>query len=155
MKRLIFATVLLAISASLLHSTDAPVAPEEQVRAVIQQFEQGLRDRDLAKIESVVADDMVALENGHRNDGWKDFRDNHLLPEMKEPAPPSRSEIIKVTAGSEMAWGYTKTEMELTRRTGEKANATLWSVYVLEKRNAKWKIVMLDWSMRVLRPGTQ
>ena len=153
MKRLIFATVLLAISASLLHSTDAPVASEEQVRAVIQQFEQGLRDRDLAKIESVVADDMVALENGHRNDGWKDFRDNHLLPEMKEPAPPSRTEIIRIAATQDMGWGYTKTEMTLTRRTGEKAEATLWSVYVLEKRSGSWKIVLLDWSMRIQPPG--
>jgi len=44
------ATMLLAISASPLHSAGSPDAPEQQqVRAVIQQFEQGLRDRDLAK----------------------------------------------------------------------------------------------------------
>lgn len=153
MKRLIFATVLLAISASLLHSTDAPVVPEEQVRAVIQQFEQGLRDRNLATIEAVVADDLVALENGHRNDGWKDFRENHLVPEMREPAPPSRSEIIRIATTQEMGWGYTKTEMTLTRKNGEKAEATVWSVYVLEKRNGNWKIVLLDWSIRVQPPG--
>ena len=154
MKRFIIATIMLAISASPLHSADSADAPEQQqVRAVIRQFEQGLRDRDLAKIESVVADDMVALENGHRNDGWKDFRDNHLLPEMKEPAPPSRSEIIRIAATQDMGWGYTKTEMTLTRRTGEKAEATLWSVYVLEKRSGSWKIVLLDWSMRIQPPG--
>jgi ketosteroid isomerase-like protein len=96
---------------------------------------------------------LVVFENGHRNDGWKDFRDNHLLPEMKEPAPPSRSEIIRIAATQDMGWGYTKTEMTLTRRTGEKAEATLWSVYVLEKRNGSWKIVLLDWSMRVQPPG--
>ena len=50
----------------------------------------------------------MVLENGHRNDGWADFRDNHLIPEFKEPAVPSKWEFVKVVTSSEMAWGYTK-----------------------------------------------
>jgi ketosteroid isomerase-like protein len=126
---------------------------EAEVRRVVQQFEEGLNKRDLSKIEPLVAPEIVALENGHRNDGWADFRDNHLVPEMKEPAPPSKTEIIKVKATPQMAWAYTRTEMTLTLKTGEKANALLWSVYVLEKRGSQWKIVLLDWSLRVQRPA--
>ena len=36
--------------------------------------------------------DVVVLENGRRNDGWADFRDNHLIPEFKEPTVPSNWE---------------------------------------------------------------
>jgi len=128
--------------------------PETEVRRVIQQFEQGLAERNLAKIEPLMAPDMVAFENGHRNDGWQDFRDDHLVPEMKEPAPPSTSAVLKVTVTDKMAWGYTKTTMTLTRKSGEKVEATLWSVYVLEKRGDGWKIVVLDWSFLVPRPSS-
>lgn len=125
---------------------------DSAVRATVKQFEDGLNARDLKKIEAVVAEDMVAFENGHRNANWADFRDHHLLPEMKEPAPPSKTEMIKVKVAGTMAWAYSRTDMELTRKSGEKAKAELWSIYILEKRDKSWKIVVLDWSMRIERP---
>jgi ketosteroid isomerase-like protein len=88
------------------------------------------------------------MENGHRNDGWADFRDNHLVPEMKEPMPPSTMEVVKVKAGREMGWANTKTVMHTTNKAGEKREVTLWSTYILEKRGKEWKIVLLDWSIR-------
>ncbi len=130
----------------------AAVSPEANVRRVIEQFEQGVAARDLSKIEPLMAQDMVAFENGHRNDGWADFRDNHLVPEMKEPAPPSKSEFVRVAATPQMGWGYTRTTMTLTLKGGEKVEATLWSVYVVEKRGEDWKITVLDWSFLVPRP---
>lgn len=123
--------------------------PKAEVRAVIEQFERGLAERDLAKIEPLMAEDMVAFENGHRNDSWADFRDHHLVPEMKEPAPPMKGELVRLVATPQMGWGYTKTSMTLTRKSGEKVEATLWSVYALERREGKWRIVMLDWSFYV------
>lgn len=132
--------------------TQSP-GPEDDVRGVIERFEQGLAARDLSKIEPLMAADMVAFENGHRNDGWQDFRDNHLAPEMKEPAPPMQSQLVHISVTPGMAWGYTKTTMTLTRKSGEKVEATLWSVYVLEKREDQWKIAMLDWSFRVPPPA--
>jgi ketosteroid isomerase-like protein len=128
-------------------------SPEDDVLSVIQRFEQGLAARDLSKIEPLMAANMVAFENGHRNDGWQDFRDNHLVPEMKEPAPPMKSELVLISVTPGMAWGYTKTTMTLTRKNGEKVGATLWSVYVLEKREGNWKIAMLDWSFKVPPPA--
>ena len=123
------------------------------IRDVIRRFESGVKEKDLKRIEAVVAEDLVAFENGHRNDGWADFRDNHLVPEMKEPSPPSKSELIRIKTSGEISWAYSKTEMQITRKSGEQVNAVLWSVYVLEKRKGEWKIVMLDWSFYVPRPG--
>ena len=147
---LIVATLALALGLSALQ-TQSP-SPEDRVRDVIQQFEQSLAERDLSKIEPLMAADMVALENGHRNDGWADFRDHHLVPEMKEPAPPSKSQVVRIVATPQMGWGYTRTDMTLTRKNGQKVQAVLWSVYVVEKRAEGWKLALLDWSFKVQPP---
>lgn len=125
---------------------------EAKVRSVIHQFEEGLSQRDLSKIEPLMAADLVALENGHRNDGWVDFRDHHLVPEMKEPAPESKTELVKIKVSEDIAWAYTKTEMRMTAKAGDPVNMLLWSTYILEKRGKEWKIVLLDWSIRRLKP---
>ncbi len=127
-------------------------SPEEEVRNVIQRFEQGLAERDVAKLEPLVAPDLVVLENGGRNDGWVDFRDHHLIPEFQEPAPPAKTAMVKIVATPQMGWGYTRTDMTLTRKSGQKVEAVLWSVYVVEKRAEGWKLVLLDWSIKVQPP---
>ena len=128
---------------------------DDQVRNVIEQFEQGLKNRNLKAIEAIVTPDIVVLENGHRNSGWVDFRDNHLVPEMTEPAAPSKSELIHVKTASKMGWGYTKTQTAITRKTGENITIVLWSAYFLERRGAEWKIAFLDWSIRPVKDGEE
>jgi hypothetical protein len=77
-------------------------ADEAGVKGVIQQFQQALQRRDVAAIEALVSPDVVVLENGHRNQGWADFSDNHLIPEFRE--------FEKVVASSEMGWGLPETD---------------------------------------------
>ena len=154
MKRPMAVTVVtLALALGLAAFQTQSPTPEDDVRGVIQRFEQGLAARDLSKIEPLMAADLVAFENGHRNDGWQDFRDRHLVPEMREPAPPSKSQIVKIVATPQMGWGYTRTDMTLTRKNGEKVQAVLWSVYVVEKRAEGWKLALLDWSFKVQPPA--
>jgi len=143
--------VVLALS-SLLSAQSNKRGSEAEVRKIVDQFEAGLKQRDLSQIEPLMASDLVALENGHRNDGWVDFRDHHLIPEMKDPAPESQTELLRVRASQDMAWAYTRTAMQMAGKDGEKVSYELWSTYILEKRGKEWKIVLLDWSMRRLRP---
>jgi hypothetical protein len=58
-------------------------APETEVREVVTRFEAALQKHDLQAVEALVSPDIVVFENGHRNDGWQDFREPHLLPEFK------------------------------------------------------------------------
>lgn len=139
--------VALSTAAHAQQKTDS--SSEETVRSIVLEFEKGLDERDLRRIEAVVAEDLVVFENGHRNEGWADFRDHHLVPEMKEPAPPAKSEFVTIKTSDRLAWAYTKTDMKLTRRSGEQIEARLWSIYVLEKRKSGWKVVLLDWSLYV------
>jgi ketosteroid isomerase-like protein len=126
-------------------------AADEAASETITRFERALQARDLAAVAEIVADDIVVFESGHRNDGWKDFRDNHLVPEMKEAAPPMSSQLVRVVARPPMAWGYTRTEMFAGGKGTQKASHLLWSIYVLEKRKGAWKITMLDWSIAKLK----
>lgn len=126
---------------------------EARVKGVIQQFQEALERRDVVAIEALVSPDVVVLENGHRNQGWADFRDNHLIPEFKEPAAPSKWEFVKVVTSSEMAWGYTKQTSDVTAKDGKHAGYQVWSVYVLQKLGPVWKVVLLGWSVTRLGGG--
>lgn len=140
----------------LLLVTSVPVlaaSPEAEVRAVIQSFQDALAERSVAKIEKLVAPELVALENGGRNDGWQYFRDHHLIPEFEHPMPPAKWEFIKVSAAPGMAWGYTRTVMKVGPPENQR-DILLWSVFVLERRQGEWKIVLLDWSLKTSRPAT-
>lgn len=147
MRRVVCLFVLVAVNPLLAPASDTP---EVAVRHVIQKFQEALDRHDVGAIGELVSPDIVVLENGHRNNGWADFRDNHLLPEFKEPARPSKWEFVKVAPGSEMAWGYTKQTIEATGKDDKPAGYLVWSVYVLQKTGSGWKVVLLDWSLRRL-----
>src|SRR4051812_44592015 len=104
----------------------AQAKAERDVRTTLSTFEQGLQERKLPLIEKVVAEDIVVLENGERNDGWADFRDNHLVPEMQEPAPAAKPELMRLTVKGDMAWAYSKTTFQSVRR-GVKKEVVVWS----------------------------
>ena len=127
------------------------IPADQEVTGIITRFERAIQARNVEGVAETVADDIVVFENGHRNDGWKDFRDNHLVPEMKEAAPPMSSQLVKVVVSQGMAWAYTRTEMFAGPKGAQKASHLLWSVYVLEKREGTWKITMLDWSIAKLK----
>jgi ketosteroid isomerase-like protein len=93
------------------------------VNNVIQQFQQALERHDVAAIGALVSPDVVVLENGHRNQGWADFRDNHVIPEFKEPAAPSKWEFVKVVTSPGMAWGYTKEKIDVTGKDARSKRA--------------------------------
>ena len=149
MQRFLCLLFLLATSTFALGAD----AADNEVKSVIQKFQEALERHDVAAISALVSEDVVVLENGHRNDGWKDFRDNHLIPEFKEPTAPSKWEFVKVVTSSEMAWGYTKQTIDVTGKDGKHVGYLVWSAYVLQKTGPTWKVVLLDWSVRRLGPA--
>ena len=147
MQRFLSLLLLLTVTSTAVFAADPADA---EVKNVIRKFQQALERHDIAALGALVSSDVVVLENGHRNNGWTDFRDNHLLPEFKEPAKPSKWEFVKVAASSEMAWCYTKQTIDATGKDGKPAGYLVWSVYVLQKTGSTWKVVLLDWSVRRL-----
>ena len=150
--RSLFRVLLVIVISTAMFAADSA---DTEVKGVIQKFQQAVERHDVAAVGALVAPDVVVLENGHRNDGWIDFRDNHLVPEFKEPATPSKWEFVKVVTSPEMAWGYTKQTIDVTGKDGKRAGYLVWSAYVLQKTGSSWKVVLLDWSVRRLGPDDQ
>src|SRR6266568_4444249 len=94
-KALTLIAVLLVANVMLLAQNTRN--PEEEVRSVISRFEGALQTHDI-----------VVFENGHRNDGWQDFRDYHLLPEFKASSTQYKTEVVRVETTPSLAWGYSK-----------------------------------------------
>lgn len=140
MRRAVFLLLLLTAAVPAAAAT-----PEGAVRGVIQKFQDALQDRNVAHVERVVARDLVAFENGHRNDGWEDFRDNLLIPDFAHPLPAHKWELVRVSASADLAWAYTRTLFSYTRK-GQRIEGVLWTVFVLERRGPEWKIVLVDWN---------
>ena len=144
MKRSLGLTVLLcSICFTAFAQTDSD---ETQVRKLINEFEAASAQKDIAKIESFVSMQIVVFENGYRNDGWQDFRDNHLIPEFKHAVSQYSTTLIKVDVSPSMAWGYSS--MKRVQPPKKDAQPDVWTSYILRKENVKWRIVALSWSVR-------
>src|SRR5437899_9317124 len=120
--------------------------PEEEVRNVISRFEVALQTHDIQGIEALVSHDIVVFENGHRNDGWQDFRDHHLLPEFKASSTQYKTEVVRVESTPSLAWGYSKMNRAHIQKKDDSPD--VWTIYVLRRNETSWKIIMLDWSVR-------
>ena len=120
--------------------------PETDVREVITQFEAALQKHDLQVIEALVSPDLVVFENGHRNDGWQDFREHHLLPEFKSSRTQYRTEVVRIEVTPSLAWGYSRMNRAYVARKDDRPD--VWTIYVLRKSQGAWKIAVLDWSVR-------
>ena len=141
--RLVLPLVLCCVGFTAFAQTDSD---ETQVRKLINEFESALERKDIGKIEGFVSPQIVVFENGYRNDGWRDFRDNHLIPEFKHPNSQYSTTLIKVDVSPSMAWGYSS--MKRAQLPKKDAQPDVWTTYILRKEDGKWKIVALNWSVR-------
>ena len=77
--------------------------------------------------------DVVVLENGRRNDGWADFRDNHLIPEFKEPTVPSNWEYRESGGQFRIGLALYQTVIKAIGKNTKSVTYLVWSAYVLHK----------------------
>ena len=138
--------VLILLTASVTGIAQSGRDSEAEVRNIISRFETALQQHDVEGIGALVAPDIVVFENGHRNDGWQDFRDRHLLPEFKASRTTYKTEIVKVEATPNLAWGYSRMNRAYIPTKGDTPD--VWTIYVLRKTETGWQLTMLDWSVR-------
>lgn len=124
-------------------STAAPHGEEEHVREALMQSAAGFEKGDMAVLNKVWANDesVTVFESGHANYGWADYRDHHLMPEMKEMKNTKYTlSDIKVKLAGTTAWAtfkYTISADEGARHVDGSGLGTA----VLEKRDGRWQIV--------------
>ena len=119
-------------------------APEEAaVREVLLKSAMAFEKNDVELITKAWANDesVTVFESGHANYGWADYRDHHLLPEMKEMKNTKYTlSDIKVKVSGNTAWATFKYAISADIGTRHVDGAGLGTA-VLEKRGQDWKIV--------------
>ena len=125
------------------NSTKAAHDPAEHVREVLNQNATAFERSDMATLEKIWANDdsVTVFEQGHANYGWKDYRDNHLGPEMKEMKNTkyTLSDIKPKVEGS-TAWATFKYTISADMGTRHVDGGGLGTA-VLEKHGQQWQIV--------------
>lgn len=124
-------------------SSTAAHDPAEHVKTVLNQNATAFEQADMATLEKIWATDesVTVFEQGHANYGWKDYRDNHLGPEMKEMKNTKYvlSDIKPKVEGS-TAWATFKYTISADVGTRHVDGGGLGTA-VLEKRGQEWQIV--------------
>lgn len=116
---------------------------QRAVVEVIQQNATAFAKNDLATMQKIWDDSeqVVIFEGGHANYGWADYRDNHLVPEMKE-IQNTKYEFtdIKPRVSGKFAYATMKYSIsgDVNKRHFDSAGV---ATAVLEKIRGKWKLV--------------
>ena len=58
--------------------------PEDGLKAWLQKYDAAFNAKDLDRLATFYHPDVTIFEGGSVNDGWADYRDHHLGPELKE-----------------------------------------------------------------------
>ena len=113
-----------------------------RVREALTQSAVGFERADMAILNRVWANDesLTVFESGHANYGWADYRDNHLVPEMKEMKNTKYTlSDIKVKVAGATAWATFKYAISGDVESRHVEGGGLGTA-VLEKRQGRWQI---------------
>lgn len=141
----ILALLTLAL-AGLSTPGPARAVSDPEKTAVIATLEESARafeTSDLPALERVWAtdEDLTVFEGGSVNRGWTDYRDHHLVPEMKEMKNVSyrlRDIAPRVAGGT--AWATFEYDISGATEKGPFKSGGLGTA-ILEKRGGNWRIV--------------
>lgn len=108
---------------------------------------------DLAALDTLYAgDSLTVLEGAGINRGWRDYRDNHLAPELKEFQNfRYRPFEIEVRVSGDLAWAMYRYALaaDLPDR---KLDAVGRGTAILERRGNKWVVRHTHTASRARRP---
>lgn len=129
--------------------------PEEAaVRKVLADYRAAMEDRSVAKLAEVVSDELLVLEGTHKNDGWADYRDKHIGPEMAEwkEFKASSPTLTRLEIKGDMA--YAVQEATYTIVDAKETVVMLGAeTLVLTKEAKGWKIRHLHLSGKRIAPA--
>ena len=109
---------------------------------------------DLAALDTLYAgDSLTVIEGAGINRGWRDYRDNHLAPELKEFRDfKYRPQEIVVHVTGDVAWATYRYALSAT--VGErKVDVVGRGTAILERRGARWVVRHTQTASRPRRPS--
>lgn len=144
-------TGLLVLTASagvlLLPSATAQDHDVAAVREALLRSTVSFEKNDLAAATQVWVNDesLTVFESGHANYGWKDYRDNHLGPEMREMKNTKYGlSEVQIHLAGETAWAtfrYSIAADVVENGKQRHVDSGGLGTAILEKRAGVWQIV--------------
>lgn len=128
---------------------------EKAVRDVLEKEALAFEKGDVEALNKMWANDewVSVFESGGADIGWANYRDHHLIPEMKELKNTKHTlSDIKVRVAGKTAWATFKYSLsgDLKERH---LDVTGLGTAVLEERNGHWLIVHRHTSARRRAPA--
>jgi len=146
LRRFFVGAMLLAACVLGLYSSFLVNAQTDEVKAVTDVMMSeavAVEKGDLAALDKIWAntEDVTVFESGHANYGWKDYRNTHLAPELKEFKNTKYSfSDLKVKVDGKTAWATFKYSLAAEMGTRKVESGGLGTA-VLEKRDGEWRII--------------
>ncbi len=128
------------ISAATVQESRAP-SEAADIEAWLKNYDAAFNAKDLDALAAFYHPDVTIYEGGGVNNGWADYRDHHLGPELKEfENLEFAHRDLKVTVlGGQSA--YATARYSLKAKMGERdIDAEGLATYVLVKGDNGWKI---------------
>ncbi|MBL8996255.1 MAG: nuclear transport factor 2 family protein [Gemmatimonadales bacterium] len=138
-----------AMAASAPQSADA-----QRVVRTMQALFAAAERNDMAALDTLYAgDSLLVIEGAGINRGWKDYRDNHLGPELKEFKNfKYRPFEIEARVVGDVAWVTYR--YAISADMGErKLDSVGRGTAILERRGAKWVVRLTQTGSRARRPN--
>lgn len=126
-----------------------------RVREVVEAVALFTQSKNIAGLDTLFApDDWVrVIEGAGVNNGWIDYRDHHLRPELEEMGSFAyRSFAVEPHVRGDVAWAAFRYELTMDGAQG-RAEIEGRGTAVLERRGNRWQIVQLHTSGRRKQPG--
>ena len=140
---LILAVVAAIVGFNFYETVSAQTSDEKAVRDVLMREAAAVEKGDLAALDKIWASDesVTIFENGGANYGWKDYRDNHLAPELKNFKNTKYTmSDVKVKVSGKTAWATFKYALAADAKE-RRVDVSGLGTAVLEKRGKDWQIV--------------
>ena len=148
--------ILLAASPVISAQPAAKAARgEAAVLAAVSAYRSAIAEGSLDKLAAVVEPELTVLEGMHLNQGWADYRDNHIGPEMKEWKSFRVADPSVVTVSVAGDWAYAVSRATYTIVMPEKTVVLeAAETFVLRRRGGSWRVRHVHSSARK-RPETK
>lgn len=136
-------------------STQRALTPEERkVASTIEALFAAAERNDMTALDSMYAGaDLTVVESAGMNRGWADYRDHHLVPEMKEMKNfRYRPFDIEPHVSGNLAWAIFR--YHLRAETPERLVDNIGrGTAILENRQGRWVVRHTHTASRARRPS--
>lgn len=149
------AVTKLAAAAAVVGTTQPEGSETAAIQTWMKGYDAAFNAKDLEELATFYHPDVTVYEGGGINDGWADYRDRHLGPELKafENLQFGHRDItVSILPGGQSA--YVRSEYFLKAKMGTREiDSSGLATYVLIKGADGWKIRHSHTSSRPRQPA--